>query len=146
VVDGMPLSAIAKRIAPDNISCLGWSVREVQDRTVSRLLVESEPAADDRVSLYVCPECGDLGCGALTAKIERDGDYIVWRDFAFETGLDIDPPGLNRSEFADVGPYRFAMSEYEPVIRSGYGIGGFLENKPSAQKMPHFLKRIFGTS
>src|SRR5438045_1594928 len=74
VVDGMPLSAIARRVAPDNISCLGWSVREAQDRIVSRLLVESQPRADDRVPLYVCPECGDLGCGALTAKGEREGD------------------------------------------------------------------------
>jgi hypothetical protein len=54
--------------------------------------------------LYVCPECGDLGCGALTAKVGRDGDYIVWSDFAFETGLDVDPPDLNRSHLADVGP------------------------------------------
>jgi hypothetical protein len=143
LIDGMPLSAIAKRMASDNISSLGWGAKEFQDQIVSRLLVESEPASDDRVPLYVCPECGDLACGALTAKVERDGNDIVWSDFAYETGLDLDPPDLNRPVFADVGPYRFAVSKYEPVIRAAYGIGGFIPDVRSKGTIASFLKRFF---
>ena len=36
----------------------------------------------------MCPECGDLGCGAVTVVIERSGDKIIWRDFGFESNSD----------------------------------------------------------
>ena len=38
--------------------------------------------SDDRIELYVCENCGDLACGAITAKIIERGDRIVWTEFA----------------------------------------------------------------
>ena len=82
VVDDKPLS---ERIGGDLISCLGWFVPEENAKSVRRLLLE-EPAdfPDNRRSLYVCPECGDLGCGAVSAIIEQVEDKIVWRDFGYQ--------------------------------------------------------------
>jgi hypothetical protein len=82
------------------------------------------PVAWRRTALYVCPENGDLYCGAITLVIERQGDEIVWQDFGYETGLDTDPPELDRM-LSDLGPYRFVRPQYESVMRSGYGMDGF---------------------
>jgi len=41
-----------------------------------------------RYSLYVCNECGDIGCGAITAKITKEKDAIIWSDFGYENTLD----------------------------------------------------------
>ena len=35
--------------------------------------------------IYVCPECGDIDCGAITAVIKDYGDRIIWSDFGYET-------------------------------------------------------------
>jgi hypothetical protein len=37
-----------------------------------------------RVMLFVCAECGDLGCGAITVEIARDGDLVVWSRFGHQ--------------------------------------------------------------
>jgi hypothetical protein len=87
-----------------------------------------------------------LGVWRGSAMVQRDGDHIIWSDFGYETGLDFDPPDLNRSEFADVGPFVFTVSEYEPVIRSGYGVGGFIEHKSTPRSLSQILKRLFGIS
>ena len=47
------------------------------DRAIRRLLLADRgDASDNRVSLFICPECGDLGCGAITVRIERDDTGI----------------------------------------------------------------------
>lgn len=47
-----------------------------------------------RVPIYVGAVCGDVGCGAVTALVERTDDVIVWRDFGrdvnYETDVDDD--------------------------------------------------------
>ena len=113
MVDGEPLS---KRIAGDLASCLGWFVPEENAKAVRRLLLE-EPAdlPNDRRSLYVCPECGDLGCGAVSVVIEAAGDQIIWRDFGFENNYEDQVVFIG---CAGVGPLVFNKSEYEAVIRS----------------------------
>ncbi len=113
VVDGEPLS---KRIAGDLVSCLGWFVPEENTKAVRRLLLE-EPAdlPKNRRSLYVCPECGDLGCGAVSVVIEAAGDHINWRDFGFENNYEDE---VISSAYTGVGPLVFNKSQYEAVIRS----------------------------
>src|SRR4051812_7310923 len=88
VVDGKPLSL---QIGGDLITCLGWFVPAANAEAVARLMLKG-PAdlANYRHTLYVCPECGDLACGAITLVIERNGDRIIWRDFAFQNGNDED--------------------------------------------------------
>jgi hypothetical protein len=127
VADDMPLSIYAHRRG-DLISCLGWGPRPAQDEAIARLLGDAPPDfpwGGGRTALYVCPEDGDLHCGAVTAVIERDGDAVVWRAFGYETGLDTDPPDLDTQHLETLGPFRFSWSEYEAAIRAGYGLDSF---------------------
>lgn len=38
-------------------------------------------SVEGRVALLVCPLCGDLGCGAVMARITVANDEIRWSDF-----------------------------------------------------------------
>jgi hypothetical protein len=42
----------------------------------------------DRVALFVCPECGDLACGAITALVSRNDHRVQWSDFAYDYGYE----------------------------------------------------------
>ena len=122
VVDGAPLSAIVRSKA-DLISVLGWGSEDFQRATRGRLLLQAPPdLPPERYALYVCPECGDLGCGAVTAIIERVDDTVVWRDFGYENNYQ---KGLDRRGLEALGEYHFPWSRYEEAIRAGYGMGGF---------------------
>jgi hypothetical protein len=72
-----------------------------------------------RVALFVCPECADLGCGAITLEITRDGDTVRWSHFAYqndwqfangETWDDFD-------SFGSIGPFEFDWESYKIVIQ-----------------------------
>jgi hypothetical protein len=64
--------------------------------------------------LYICPECGEIGCGAVTVQIEKKGDEIIWSDFRFET--DAAGHGAVGEQYVDVGPFRFRKTEYWQVL------------------------------
>ncbi len=49
---------------------------------LARVLGEAPgDAPDGRTLLYVCPECEDIECCAIAAKVSRRGDIVTWRDF-----------------------------------------------------------------
>lgn len=56
--------------------------------------------------LYVCPECGDIGCGAITVNILDLGDRIVWRDFAYETNYGV------TEEYSNIKPIEIDRQSY----------------------------------
>ena len=86
VVDGQPLS---EKLGGDLASCLGWFVPAGNAKVVNQLLLKETAALpNNRHCLYVCPECGELECGAITAVIERREDEIIWRDFGFQSNPD----------------------------------------------------------
>lgn len=70
---------------PDDVSALqdAWPQGAVD--AVERLLDLREPdLPDGRTSLYVCPECQDLGCGAVTALVRFTATTVEWRDLGFQ--------------------------------------------------------------
>ena len=102
VVDGTPLSSVIKA---DVISPFGWCVAAEQVKAASRLVREASPdLPEERVSLFVCPECGDLDCGAVGITVDRGQGLVIWRDFAFESNGE-------RSSYA-LGPFRFDGRAY----------------------------------
>jgi hypothetical protein len=115
VVDGQALS---EKVRGDYASCLGWGKRDWEATIIDRLLREAAPdSPPNRVALYICPECGDFGCGAVTAVIERDGDSILWHSFGYENDL-VESPLLE--DYTHLGPYRFEAGEYEATLRGSY--------------------------
>lgn len=65
--------------------------------------------------IYVSGECGDLGCGAITAIVERTPDGFVWRDFAYEN--DYDAGMTDVESYRGVGPFHFDRAEYGRVFK-----------------------------
>jgi hypothetical protein len=111
VIDGQPLS---EKLGGDLASCLGWFAPTENTKAVHRLLLR-EPAdlLNNRRSLYVCPECGDLDCGAITAMIERIGDRIIWRDFAFQRR---DGQGTPAKDYEGVS-FAFDRAQYNQAMK-----------------------------
>ncbi len=111
VVDGQPLSSMIS----DCVSCLGWFNPE-DNATAARRLILEEPAdlPDNRRTLYVCPECADVGCGAISLVVEQVGDQIIWRDFGYENNYE---RVVQTEGFETGGPIVFDRGEYERVIK-----------------------------
>lgn len=119
IVDGNPLREVL-RIGGGvggyvSLLVTNWPVDHLA-KDVSMLLGETSSAlADGRVPLYVCAECGDLGCGAITAAIQHTADAVTWCDFGWQTDYD---PFVEGESFMEVGPFRFRRDEYEVTVRS----------------------------
>ncbi|MCH0563548.1 MULTISPECIES: oxidoreductase [unclassified Streptomyces] len=115
VVDGRPLLLSLSDL--DAVSPLASDVPPAlfTEQVRSLLLEGGALLPGGRYVLYGCPECADLGCGAVTALIERDGDDYVWRDFAWQTSEDVD---LELNGYPGTGPFRFRGEEYRAVLRS----------------------------
>jgi hypothetical protein len=92
----------------DFIGCLGWGSEEIEVHQIAQLLLqEMSELSSGRIPIYICPECGDLHCGAVTVRVSKEADSFVWSDFAFETGCD-DAASL----FEKVAPFTFDKMEY----------------------------------
>jgi hypothetical protein len=60
-----------------------FSSKEEQKRILKEFrLQQKTQLSENRIELYICEKCGDIGCGAITAKIIDRGDRIVWTEFA----------------------------------------------------------------
>jgi hypothetical protein len=111
VIDGVPLSS---RLNVDWISPFGWLDAREQEAIIDRLLGNSPPDMPrERNTLYVCPECADIGCGAVTLLIENGPDHIVWKDFGFENNYE---DVVHTGEFKDIGPFTFDVRQYREVF------------------------------
>lgn len=111
VVDGYSLGD--RLDAGDVIACLGWGVPAYDDDQVQTLLLKQpSPVETGRVMIYVCAECGDIGCGAITARVEKLGDCFIWKDFAFEDDVD----SLYFEPYKHIGPFWFNKVEYWKVL------------------------------
>ena len=109
-------------IDEDLVSCLGWFTAEEDEHAAQRLLLSGPSDVEGRVSVYVCPECGDLYCGALTVVIERQGDELVWKEAAMSTFDWADEMWLH--DKTDLPELRFDADPYRAVIEQRSGPRG----------------------
>jgi len=111
VVGGKPLSSLLPQTL-DLISPLGWGSPDFHRRAQAELLLEGPASfSEGRRALLVCPECGDLGCGAISAIIEKRGQLVVWRDFGYQTNYE----GTVRT--IDLEPLTFDWDRYSATIQ-----------------------------
>ena len=114
-VNNQSLFRLFKERGFDVISCLGWGPASEQAKAVGRLLVrESADLPGDRRSLYICHIDGDIGCGAVTLKIDRADDTITWKSFGFENNYD--KQSLDLDTLSDIGPFEFESRHYESML------------------------------
>jgi hypothetical protein len=111
VVDGQSLwEVVGKPRDLVSVLCAEYSPAE-SVRAVNRLrLTEKADFPGDRRSLFICSACGDLGCGAITALVVRQGDTIVWKDFGFENNYE---ENINLADYKGVGPFGFDFATCE---------------------------------
>jgi hypothetical protein len=111
IVNGRPLAELLSLQRFDLIGGLGWGALREQKRTIDRLLLHDAPdLPSGRYMLFICPECGDIGCGAITAAIEKSAEHFIWRDFGYENDSNQVTPRLE--EFAAIGPFYFDVAAY----------------------------------
>jgi hypothetical protein len=120
LIDGVSLRGLAK-YGRDTITPLGgWATPEFEAKALDVLLCDHKPTlSTGRVELYVCAECGDIGCGSLTTVISDDGEFVTWREFGYEVNYRIheDDPLVNTAPYDDVGPFRFEREQYRRALQ-----------------------------
>lgn len=86
---------------------------DTNQNAVRRLLtIEEADAPSGAVAVYVCPECGDPGCGAITVRISATKEEFIWEDFGYENDYDGE-----RTLLPVIGPFRFARAQYEAALK-----------------------------
>lgn len=94
----------------DFIPPFGWLPAKIERGFAEMLLRNCDSNfKPGRVPLFVCPECVDYGCGVYTCSVSREGDSILWRNFAMENDYE---DGLRQDDAEKFGWYAFDVSEY----------------------------------
>jgi len=114
VIDGRALGAMISEAGSGEYVtplCRLWlgQVPEEIDRLQGRT---PTPDLDSgRVALLVCRVCDDLGCGALTARLEIEVNRVVWSQWLWESNLEpASVPQLTESAIFDRIAYERAFS------------------------------------
>lgn len=117
VVNGQSLwHAIGKRLDSVSVLCAEYVPAETRKAVNSLLLAEPAEIPNGRRCIFICAECGDLGCGAITAVVNREGNSIIWKEFGYENNYE---PEVDLEKYARVGPFAFDAAEYEKVLSEG---------------------------
>lgn len=129
-VDGMPVRRLLRFADPEDVGLdvlgLGPAGENVPAFVHSWFgpgvgaalaLLGEQPAVEldpGRVPLYVCPSCGDMGCGAIGMRVERTASTVTWREFRWETG-----PGDPDDDLCAVpgGPFVFDRAQHDAEVR-----------------------------
>ncbi len=109
IVSGKSLKTILNIETSDYITLFGWGTNQDYVRHILNVfrLKEKSEIDSGRVMIYVCPECGDIDCGAITATIKDLGDRIVWSEFGYETNYS----GLTET-YENIKPIEFGRTNY----------------------------------
>lgn len=96
-----------------SILCVEYAIEETV-RAVNRLLLlEKADLPNDRRSLFICSECGDIACGAITLVVRKVSDSIVWEKFGYENTYEEE---VLLDDYIGVGPFTFNAAAYERTL------------------------------
>lgn len=108
LIDGASLKSLLNYQNADLISPFGWGDKKYQVQLIDEFRLKNKPEiTSGRTMVYICPECGDIYCGAITVKIHKEDDKIIWSDFAFENG-----ESVNIEDFKSINKFEFNKHEY----------------------------------
>jgi hypothetical protein len=116
VVNGNSLFELVNAKQLDMCGRFSSDLGSVQNELIQLVFQTGTPSdkSPNRIMLFVCPECGDLSCGAITFTIIRENDTVTWSDFAYEN--DYDDSMTDFTSFVGIGPFTFSLSDYLNVI------------------------------
>jgi len=108
LIDGVSLAELA-RYDLVSILCKEWALEE-REKSVRRLLgEESADFPDDRRSLLVCGECGDITCGAVSIMLDISDNTAVWQGFGYQNTYE---PEISGEHLRNLGPFQFDLDDY----------------------------------
>lgn len=110
IVSGQSLSEVLQTKESDMISMIGWTTdTDLEKRTIREFMKQSpSELKSGRTIIYGCSECGNIGCGAITAEIVAEGDKIIWKDFGYENGyFEVD-----LEDYKNIRPFVFDKKQY----------------------------------
>jgi hypothetical protein len=112
VIDGQSLAEQARRDLV-TVLCKEWAFQE-REKFVRRLLRE-EPAdlPDNRRSLLVCGERGDIGCGAVSIILHVSDKTVLWQDFGYQNNYELE---IHREHLKGPGPFEFDLGDYKSKL------------------------------
>ena len=117
-VNGEQLAPKVRLAGYDLISCL-WlhnaTAAQQSVRAAHRLLGQVKgDAPHGRVSVYGCAECGDLGCGAITVRLQVTEDRVLWADWGYQNSYEDEVFDLD--DVVGLRDFHFDIHEYEQVL------------------------------
>lgn len=120
-VDGRSLyDLFAQKL--DFISCLGWGNEAFQKQNIARLLCQSESDFSNyRNSIYICPACADLGCGAISVLIERKDNIVSWSEIGMQNNF-LD----SIHYYKEIKTFYFDYEQYKLAVESTEGVGSYM--------------------
>lgn len=108
IVSGQSLGQLFGLPDFDLIGTFGWTDNK-ENTQIDEFLGHAKPELETgRTCFYVCPECGDIGCGAITAKIEVTEKDVIWKDFGYENNYS--EPDL--TDYKAIEPFTFDKKQY----------------------------------
>lgn len=114
-VDGVVLLDQLERVAQHklgDVSPFGWTMPEFQREIADQWLLRIPSSLPSgRQPLLVCNLCADLGCGVVSARIEMDGDLLIWSEIGSENFDDDDSLTLFR-----MGRFVFEREQVRHVL------------------------------
>ncbi|MBL7931258.1 MAG: hypothetical protein JNL60_05135 [Bacteroidia bacterium] len=98
----------------DLIGIFGWTENnDEENKQLDEFLGKrSSDLETGRTMFYVCPECGDIGCGAITAKIVMTENKVIWKDFGYENNYN--EPTL--ADYKAILPLEFDKADYVKTL------------------------------
>jgi len=118
IISGKSIYAELTKQNFDYVSCLGWVSSAYEQESRQRLVLERVgEMPQGKVGLYVCPECVDPLCGAITVSIKENDDGIIWSNLFYDNGWEGDEE-LYIHKQLDIGPFHFNKLEYLEAIKN----------------------------
>jgi len=117
IIDGQSLwERCGKSRDAVSVLCVEFEFDETT-KSVDRLLLrEYSDLPSDRHKLFICAECGEIGCGAVTLRVEKNGATVAWKDFGYENNYE---EGIHLDDYRHIGPFVFDADQYQNQLLLG---------------------------
>jgi hypothetical protein len=109
IVSGQSLRTILNADNQGLISPFGWGNNDYELEIIKEFRGQKIPQIPSkRLMIYVCADCGDIGCGAITADLEINDDKVIWKNFGYEDNSS----EIDFNSFKDIPPFEFKRADY----------------------------------
>ncbi|WP_131724757.1 hypothetical protein [Paenibacillus solani] len=84
------------------------------------MLQDNSDLPNNRNSIYICPACADLGCGAVTIEIEIKNSIVKWSKFGLQDSI-----RNSIKHFDNIEEFYLNLDEYRQAVINIEGIGSY---------------------